>query len=241
MKAVGAAVGVLMVMQTATAPAQSPCNVKGPPYGPTNYVGNAGYTFDYWSHSGTVNGENFYQPGTKNLGATPVTIDWPDAGYFRRGIASGKAAPGTCGSDRNPLNTASGLIKYGPNANFDGPIAAFYTRSGAQASRSGGPIDFLVVWESVLDSGEKYLASVSVGAAASDANSIRYTFTNKGRPIELEWGGVLTGAALAAVQRQTKGLVRGARLVLGTSEVAQFSVAGGDGLSVADHGEADGS
>jgi hypothetical protein len=87
-----AAIGLLIVMQTGTAPAQSRCSVQGPPYGPTGYSGNAGYKFDYWSHSGTVGGENFYQPGTKNLGQTPLTIDWKDAGYFRRGIASGGLA-----------------------------------------------------------------------------------------------------------------------------------------------------
>jgi hypothetical protein len=198
MRAIAAAtVGVLIVMQTVIAPAQTKCSVHGPPYGPTGYVGDAGYKFDYWSQAGTVKGENFYQPGIKNLGSTPLTIDWRDAGYFRRGIASGKEAPGTCGSDRNPLNTASGLIRYGPNANFDGPVAKFFTRSGAQASRSSRPIDFLVDWESILDSGEKYLAQVLVGAASVGPISIRYTFTNTGRPVELDWAGVLTDAALA--------------------------------------------
>jgi len=219
-----------MTIQTTTVWAQT-CNVQGPPYGPTRYVGNAGYTFDYWSHAGNVKGENFYQPGTKNLGQTPLTIDWHDADYFRRGIAPGKAAPGTCDSDHNPLNTAYGVIKYGPNANFDGPTAPFYTRPSHQASRSSGRIDFVVEWEAILDSGEKYVAAVSVGAAPSGANSIQYHFTSKGRPVELEWPDVLTTATLAVAQRQSDRLVRAGRLVLNTSDTV-FLTATADGQNI---------
>jgi hypothetical protein len=219
------AIGVLMLMQTATARAQRPCNVDGPPFGPTGYVGNSGYKFDYWSHAGTVNGDNFYQVGIKNLGPTPLTIDWQDAGYFRRGIAAGREAPGSCNRDRNWLNTAAGRIKYGPNAQFDGPIATFFTRSDALAMQSSEPIQFLVEWESILDAGENYLASVSVETTRSGPSSIRYTFINVGRPVELEWPGVLTETALAVVRRQNDSLVRGSRLVLRTSEPAQFTVA----------------
>jgi len=54
------AVDLLIAIYAATAAAQSPCHVQGPPYGPTPYDGNAQYEFEYWSHKGTVNGENFY-------------------------------------------------------------------------------------------------------------------------------------------------------------------------------------
>jgi hypothetical protein len=224
-------VGVMVALQTIGAPAQVKCDVKGPPYGPTPYIGTKGYEFNYWSHTGTVNGENFYQPGIKNVGQIPITIDWPDAGYFRRGIPSGKEEPGACDSDRNPLNTSAGLIKYGPNANFNGPTAKFFTRPNLQASSAAGPITFAIQWESILESGEKYMASVDVGSTMAGAASVRYSFVSKGRPIAIEWTGVLTQSALSVVRQQNASLVNGRRLVLGTSEPVQFTAVG-DGLKV---------
>jgi hypothetical protein len=230
MRDLTAIVGTLMAIWGSVATAQTRCDVStSPPYGPTGFTGSAPYQFDYWSHTKNVNGENLFQLGVKNAGPTPITVDWPDAGYFRRGIPSGASAPGACESDRNPLNTTSGRIRYGPNANFDGPVARFYTRPGVAVSTGGvknSPTTFYVEWESVLESGQKYLAAVEVRTAVVEGNSIRYTFTSKGRPVELEWAGVLTDAALAAATRQAEGLVRGSRLVLRTFAPAQFTVTG---------------
>lgn len=230
MRTAGRAVlGLAICLQPALAAAQN-CHVQGDPQrlGKDGFIGQQNYTFDYWSDAGLVNGEYQFQPGVRNLGDSPLTVDWKAAEYFRRGIPARKdaprnTAPGECDSDRNPLNTSRGDLLYGPNANFTLSSAPFYV-SQSPRGRASRSIDAYIEWNATLEGGATYLAAVAIAAVPS-GNSIRYSFTNKGRPVEIEWPGVLTPGALAALQQRNPPAVRTGRLVMTSPEPIQIELA----------------
>lgn len=104
------------------------CALQSPPapFGENGYTGQGGYVFDYAADAGASGGMHYFQLLVMNKSATPLTFDWENAEFFRRGVAAGVEVRSQCRSDGNVPNVSHGLIKYGPNTQFTGPDARFY-------------------------------------------------------------------------------------------------------------------
>jgi len=212
---------------------QGTCPLTNPPpsLGDNGYTGQNGYTFDYWSQAGTANATHYFQLRVRNVGPNPLTFDWENADFFRRGVPSAQEAKSECRADGNPPNVVHGLIKYGPNTQFSGPDAKFYHYQQG-SSVAANSRKFSVKWTAILENGNKYVIDFSVSATAAERN-LTYIFTNVGNPIEITWPTILSMNALQALRTQNPvQYFRNNRMALPRDGTAKFQFTGNGPISL---------
>ena len=212
----------------------SNCSLDGPPdaLGEDGFQGTQGYVFDHWSDSGHP-AEYHFQLLVRNMSSKPLTFNWENADFFRRGTPPVSEAPknearSQCRKDGNPPNVLSGYIMYGPNTQFTGPDARFYNyQRVADAGQDQDDITFDVRWTAVLDDG-LFNVQLLVSSKRLDESAIEYSITNTGDNVALEWPDVLTESTITTVLAQNPGveLLAGQRLLVPSDRTLGVQVSG---------------